>query len=103
MSRLSDPVTPDTWRQVTTIDGGCVAPLIDPTVDPCRGRLTVDHVKDRPHVGDPIVKRKRRRAPSDLEHLATVCVHHHLDGWATSHRPDLRTYIAARNFSRANA
>jgi hypothetical protein len=24
----------------------------------------------------------------------TICEHHHLDGWATSHRPLLRRYLA---------
>lgn len=51
----------------------------------CKGRLTLDHVKDAPRMG--------RRAPSDPQHLATVCEHHHLDGWATSHRPQLREYL----------
>jgi hypothetical protein len=35
-----------------------------------------------------------KRAPSDMAHLVTLCEHHHLDGWATSHRPLLRRYLA---------
>lgn len=51
----------------------------------CRGRLTLDHVKDQPMMG--------RRAPSDPSHLVTLCEGHHLGGWATSHRPLLREYL----------
>jgi hypothetical protein len=48
--------------------------------------LTLDHVKSQPMMG--------KRAPSDMEHLVTVCEHHHLwSGWATSHRPLLRRYL----------
>jgi len=36
-----------------------------------------------------------KRAPSDYFHLATICHHHHLDGWATAHRPLLREYLGA--------
>ena len=34
-----------------------------------------------------------KRAPSDAAHLVTLCWHHHLDGWATAHRPELRAYL----------
>jgi hypothetical protein len=51
--------------------------------------LTLDHVKDQPMLG--------KRAPDDAEHLATLCWHHHLEGWATAHRPELRTYLAEVN------
>lgn len=80
-----DPVPPEVRIFVLTRDTGCLAPLLDPGADECRGRLTLDHVKDQPRMG--------KRAPSDPRHLATVCEHHHLDGWATSHRPMLRTYL----------
>lgn len=62
-----------------------------PTVDPnqsgtCSGRLTLDHVKDKPMMG--------KRAPSDRYHLVTLCEHHHLwSSWATSNRPGLRDYL----------
>lgn len=82
--RRRDPVTPDLRLAVLERDRDCVAGL-DPLADECRGRLTLDHVKDQPRMG--------KRAPSDMAHLVTVCEHHHLDGWATSHRPELRTYL----------
>jgi hypothetical protein len=79
----------------------CVAPMLDPMSGPCSGRITFDHVKDRPKIGDPIVKRhtQDRKAPDDERHLQSVCEHHHgLDvvggaGWATTE--------AAREISRA--
>ena len=90
-----DPVTPEVREAVLRRDGGCVAPELWPCIehgadcgsppDPCDGRLTLDHVKDEPRMG--------KRAPSDPAHLVTLCWHHHLDGWATSHRPELRAYL----------
>jgi hypothetical protein len=81
-----DPVTRDMARAVLDRDGGCVAPRLDPDAGPCHGVPTIDHVKDQPMMG--------KRAPSDMAHLVTLCEHHHLDGWATSHRPLLRAYLA---------
>lgn len=88
-------------------DWKCVAPRLGAT-DECRdfwgkiilwslgdpvyaapSRLTLDHVKDQPMLG--------KRAPDDAEHLATLCWHHHLDGWATANRPALRTYLREAN------
>lgn len=80
----SDPVAPELRLRVLERDGDCVAFQFAAT-DECRGRLTLDHVKSEPRMG--------KRAPSDLAHLVTVCEHHHLDGWATSHRPELRQYL----------
>lgn len=80
----SDPVTSQLRLAVFERDGGCVAPRLGAT-DDCAGRLTVDHVKDQPRMG--------KRAPSDMAHLASLCYRHHLDGWATSHRPELREYL----------
>ena len=79
-----DPVTGELRIAVLERDQGCVAPRLGAT-DECHGRLTLDHVKDQPRMG--------KRAPSDMAHLASVCEHHHLDGWATSHRPELRRYL----------
>lgn len=112
---VRDLVTPELRIEVFERDGfACVAPRIDPTVDACRGKwgeafqigagvrdlgvLTLDHIKDQMQVGAPIVKRgilrkHRYRAPSDMDHLVTACWHHHLDGWCTAHRPELREWI----------
>lgn len=80
----TDPVTPALRLAVFERDRGCVAPRLG-AIDSCAGRLTLDHVKDQPRMG--------KRAPSDLEHLVSLCYRHHLDGWATSHRPELRKYL----------
>jgi hypothetical protein len=104
MPSRTDPVTAEVRELVLRRDGGgCVAPVLG-AEDECRDRygrpaiktlwplsywpaaLTLDHVKDEPRMG--------KRAPSDPDHLVTLCWHHHLDGWATSHRPELRRYLA---------
>ena len=87
-----DPVTEDLVLVVLLRDKmHCVAPVIDLSqLGKCSGRLTLDHVKDQPRMG--------RRAPSDERHLVTLCAYHHLEsGWATSHRPQLRLYLANQN------
>jgi hypothetical protein len=84
-TRKADPVTPDLRLAVLARDFGCVAVTLGEDPGDCRGRLTLDHVKDQPRMG--------KRAPSDAAHLVSVCEHHHLDGWATSHRPELREYL----------
>lgn len=85
-----DPVTPEVAYAVMRRDlRGCVAQRIAVVhqwaITPCDGRLTLDHVRDEPMMG--------KRAPSDPGHLVTLCWHHHLDGWATSHREELRSYL----------
>ena len=83
--RKSDPVTPELRAQVLERDGGCVAPRLGAQAS-CDGPLTLDHVREQPMMG--------KRAPSDLDHLVTLCRWHHIDGgWATSHRPELRAYL----------
>jgi len=77
----------------------CIARLLDDLSDECAGRLQLDHVKSQPHVGAPVEKRGKRRrhryrAPSDPAHLVAVCAHHHLDGWATSHRGAIRDWLS---------
>lgn len=82
-----DPVTPEVYRIVRNRDWfACIAPRLGAT-DPCDGPIELDHVKDQPRMG--------KRAPSDPAHLASLCHHHHQDGWATSHRPELRAYLAS--------
>ena len=90
---MNDPVTSIVREFVLRRDGGCVAPRLamraSESIDLCDGRLTLDHVKDQPMMG--------KRAPSDAAHLVTICWHHHLGGWATSHRPELREYLRELN------
>jgi hypothetical protein len=86
MSR--DPVTPELRLAVLERDRGCVAVKLGADPADCRSPLTLDHVKSQPRMG--------LRAPSDMGHLVAVCWAHHLDnGWATSHRPELRRYLAS--------
>ncbi len=83
-----DPVTPELALYVIQRDQGCVAPRLGGSFMDCGGRTTLDHVKDQPRMGV--------RAPSDARHLVTLCEAHHLwTGWATSHRPELREYLAS--------
>jgi hypothetical protein len=83
---------------VLSRDGGCVAAALG-APDLCkdvwgntirwhdRDRMTLDHVQSGGG-------RMGKRAPSDEGHLVTLCAHHHLNGWATGHRPLLRAYLA---------
>ena len=94
-----DPVTPAIREAVLQRDGGCVAAILDPehlcrdqwgrrisTVD--IARMTLDHVQEG-------YGRMGVRAPSDPAHLVTLCWGAHLlTHWATSHRPELRDYLA---------
>lgn len=91
---IADPVDPMLRIRVFQRDGGCVAPRLDRSVELCAGRLTLDHVRDEAMMG--------KRAPSDERHLVTLCELHHTGlvagaNWATSHRPELRTYLATVN------
>lgn len=88
----TDPVDPMLRIRVLQRDNGCVALRLDPGAGPCAGRLTLDHVRDEAMLG--------RRAPSDERHLVTLCELHHTglvagSNWATSHRPELRVYLAS--------
>lgn len=75
----------------------CVAQTVDPLDSGnCSGRLTLDHIHR--HAGGT----KGKRAPSDPEHLVTLCALHHLgEGdkggriWALANRPKLRAYLSA--------
>ena len=96
-----DPVTPEVREAVLRRDGGCVAAVLDPSHWQCRdqwgrghiaadlSKMTLDHVQEG-------YGRMGVRAPSDPAHLVTLCWGAHLEtGWATSHRPDLRAYLAS--------
>jgi hypothetical protein len=102
-----DPVTPEMARLVFERDRlRCAAPSIDAMAGECRNRfgdlvlsddrdsLTIDHVQDG-------YGRMGLRATSDLAHCVVICWGHHLNGWATSHRPELRAYIQRANGSAA--
>ena len=80
-----DPVTQAVALEVLARDNGCVAVTLGEDPSSCTGRLTLDHVKDQPRMG--------KRAPSDPAHLVALCFSHHLNGWATAHRPQLREYL----------
>jgi len=115
-----DLVSPELRMRVFALDGfRCVAPQLG-AEDACAGKwgeraviiadmmdlsvLTLDHVRDVLKIGAAILKRgssrrHRYRAPSDEGHLVTLCWHHHLDGWATGHRPRLREYLDSHRVS----
>ena len=70
----------------------CVAPLVDSNEwGKCSGEMQRDHVHE--HTGGT----KSKRAPTTMETVVILCRHHHLNGWATSHRPEIRTYIKEAN------
>jgi len=76
----------------------CVAPMIDkwPLVDlnvsvTCSGEMERDHVHE--HSGGT----RGKRPLTTMETLVILCHHHHQDGWATSHRPEIREYIKRAN------
>jgi len=70
----------------------CVAPVIDPSQSgTCSGAMERDHVHS--HTGGT----KGKRPPTTMETLVILCHHHHQNGWATSHRPRIRTYIKEAN------
>lgn len=70
----------------------CVAPIIDSSQwGTCSGAMERDHVHS--HTGGT----KAKRAPTTMETLVILCHRHHQDGWATSRRPEIRTYIKEAN------
>lgn len=68
----------------------CVAQLLEAS-DHCSGEMERDHIHE--HAGGT----KAKRAPTTMETLVILCRHHHQDGWATAHRPELREYIQTAN------
>ena len=69
----------------------CVARLLPPVLEPCSGLMERDHVHE--HAGGT----KAKRAPTTMDNLVILCHHHHQNGWATSHRPEIRDYIKEAN------
>jgi hypothetical protein len=68
----------------------CVARLLGVS-DRCSGEMERDHVHE--HAGGT----KGKRAPTTMDTLVILCHHHHQDGWATAHRPEIREYIKTAN------
>ena len=70
-------------------DRGCVPARLG-APDPCQGRLTIEHVRDRdkPAVG--------KRAPSDKFHTVLACLHHNLTWCLTSAAKDAEADYIAR-------
>ena len=77
-----------TWTQWQRHpERACVARFLDPNGSgPCSGRLTFEHVRKHAAMGGP-------KANDDERHLVALCWHHHLDGWATAHKPMERDYL----------
>src|SRR5213076_2283135 len=63
-----DRVTPGIRLAVFRRDAGCLAPQLGGSMMDCWGRLTIEHVKDSLRLG--------KRAPSDEQHLVTLCSGH---------------------------
>lgn len=85
------PMSAEQRQEVLDRDRGCVAARAS-SLDPgeCDGHLEVDHVREVPGA---ITK-------SDPRQCVTLCAKHHrwsIAGsvWATSHRPELRMYLAS--------
>jgi hypothetical protein len=74
------------YEAVMDRDRGCIAPVVDPGCGPCGGRMTFEHV--RPGGGAMGARRVTR-----VDAVVMLCWHHHLDGWATSHKPLEREYL----------
>jgi len=90
-------VTPDLREYVLSRDRRCFASRIE-LGHICRDRwgiihrpdaielLTLDHVKDAARMGV--------RAPSDARHLLAMCWDANVNGWASAHRIEERSYLA---------
>jgi hypothetical protein len=75
----------DEYNAVTARDKECQAPLIDPACDPCSGRLTREHVRYAAAMGGKRITTRNG--------MLCLCLHHQLDGWATSHKPQERDWL----------
>ena len=75
----------DEYDAVTVRDQTCQAPLMDPTCDPCAGRMTREHVRYAAAMGG---KRITNRTG-----MLIICAHHALDGWCTSHKQQERDWL----------
>ena len=82
--------------EVFALDGGCVAPQIDPECGPCSGRLTLEHVRPGGGaMGAPKVHEARW--------CVSLCEGHTEPGmkagrvWNLSHKPQLREFLRKRH------
>ena len=94
-----DPVSSELHAAVLTRDRQCVRARLG-FAHECRdtwgwphsphdlAKLQLDHVQQG-------YGRMGKRAASTLGTLVSLCADSHLNGWATSHRPELRDYLAA--------
>ena len=74
------------YDAVTRRDKVCQAPIIDPGCDPCRGMLTREHVRYAAAMGG--------RRITVRTGMLLLCLHHHLDGWASAHKQAERDHLA---------
>jgi hypothetical protein len=74
------------YRHVESRDRNCVAPRVDPGVDPCEGPIHREHVRYAAAMGGSRITTRNG--------VVLLCRHHHMDGWATSHKDGLRDYLA---------
>jgi len=73
------------YRSVEARDGSCVAPVVEPGIDLCDGPVQREHVRYRAAMGG--------RRITTRDGVVLLCRHHHMDGWATSHKDELRVYL----------
>ncbi len=77
------------YRSVESRDGSCVAPVASPGIDLCAGPIHREHVRYAAAMGGRRITR--------VDGVVLLCRHHHMDGWATSHKDDLRDYLRRRS------
>lgn len=85
-SRGLSPEEKEVYRHVEQRDGSCVAPAVDPGVDLCEGPIHREHVRYAAAMGG--------RRITTRNGVVLLCRRHHMDGWATSHKPELRLHLA---------
>jgi hypothetical protein len=106
-------IDPTIREEVLRRDGyKCVAPRLDPEAGPCRDRwdqpITFWRGKDpgpyrleMNHVKDTGMLMMGRKAPTDVDHLVSLCPWHHRgtkagSNWEAVHRDQLRAWVASR-------
>lgn len=94
----ADRVTDELFEYLYERDGGCMAPILDPTVGPCRDiwgaevrrdarwALTVEHCHDG-------YGKAAKRAKSDRFHTLLLCRFHGVQNWELVHKDEERDYL----------